>query len=191
MLDTNCPGASTRRRRGVSSHMGSPGSRSLCGRPSAVPASPGYAERAARPARSAPQSIRGTSNIERRRRRHHPTERGQDRRRRRSHENYRCSRRQSAFDLCRTARISDRVFWPLSASGGRSSSASRFFVPIGSEAYHDLVEAKGGRVTVPDAPGLGRDPDLDILDQMRCRRRLFCAPDEAVNEDHPPTHCCR
>ena len=34
-------------------------------------------------------------------------------------------------------------------------------------------------------------PISTSLAAMRCRRRLFCAPDEAVNEDHPPTHCCR
>jgi D-galactarolactone cycloisomerase len=39
----------------------------------------------------------------------------------------------------------------------------RLFVNLEASPYHDLVEAKAGRITVPDAPGLGRDPDLDIL----------------------------
>ena len=47
----------------------------------------------------------------------------------------------------------------------------RLFVDLEASPYHDLVEAKGGRVTVPDGPGLGRDPDLDIL-----RRYALSAP---------------
>jgi D-galactarolactone cycloisomerase len=36
--------------------------------------------------------------------------------------------------------------------------------------YHDLVLAPGGRVIIPDAPGLGRDPDPEVL------RRYALAP---------------
>jgi L-alanine-DL-glutamate epimerase-like enolase superfamily enzyme len=39
----------------------------------------------------------------------------------------------------------------------------RLFVTLEANPYHDLIEAKGGRVAVPDSPGLGRDPDLGIL----------------------------
>jgi len=36
---------------------------------------------------------------------------------------------------------------------------------------HELVVAKDGKVTVPDGPGLGRDPDMDVL-----RRYLVTEP---------------
>jgi L-alanine-DL-glutamate epimerase-like enolase superfamily enzyme len=39
----------------------------------------------------------------------------------------------------------------------------RLFIDLEASPYHDLVVAKDGRVTVPDEPGLGRDPDLAVL----------------------------
>jgi L-alanine-DL-glutamate epimerase-like enolase superfamily enzyme len=39
----------------------------------------------------------------------------------------------------------------------------RLFVDLEASPYHDLIVAKNGRVAVPDGPGLGRDPDLDVL----------------------------
>lgn len=39
----------------------------------------------------------------------------------------------------------------------------RLFVDLQASPYHDMVEAKGGRVAVPGGPGLGRDPDMDVL----------------------------
>jgi D-galactarolactone cycloisomerase len=51
----------------------------------------------------------------------------------------------------------------LAAAMAPAAPFERLFVNLEASPYHDLVEAKGGRVTVPDAPGLGRDPDLDIL----------------------------
>jgi D-galactarolactone cycloisomerase len=51
----------------------------------------------------------------------------------------------------------------LAAAVAPAAPFERLFVNLEASPYHDLVEAKGGRVTVPDAPGLGRDPDLDIL----------------------------
>jgi len=39
----------------------------------------------------------------------------------------------------------------------------RLFVDLEASPYHDLVLARDGRVAVPDGPGLGRDPDMDIL----------------------------
>ena len=84
------------------------------------------------------------------------------------------SRRQWAFGSCRTARISDLVFWPRCIwrphwrrqrhSSGCSSIWKRAPITI-------LSKLSGGLVTVPDAPGLGRDPDLDIL-----RRYALSAP---------------
>jgi L-alanine-DL-glutamate epimerase-like enolase superfamily enzyme len=37
------------------------------------------------------------------------------------------------------------------------------FIDLEASPYHDLVVANNGRVTVPDGPGLGRDPDMDVL----------------------------
>jgi D-galactarolactone cycloisomerase len=39
----------------------------------------------------------------------------------------------------------------------------RLFVDLQASPYHDMVEAKDGRVMVPTGPGLGRDPDMDVL----------------------------
>jgi L-alanine-DL-glutamate epimerase-like enolase superfamily enzyme len=39
----------------------------------------------------------------------------------------------------------------------------RLFVDLEASPYHELVTTKDGRVTVPDGPGLGRDPDMDVL----------------------------
>jgi D-galactarolactone cycloisomerase len=39
----------------------------------------------------------------------------------------------------------------------------RLFVDLQASPYHELVEASNGRVTVPDGPGLGRDPDMEVL----------------------------
>ena len=39
----------------------------------------------------------------------------------------------------------------------------RLFVDLEASPLHDLVVAKDGKVTVPDGPGLGRDPDMDVL----------------------------
>jgi L-alanine-DL-glutamate epimerase-like enolase superfamily enzyme len=47
----------------------------------------------------------------------------------------------------------------------------RLFIDLEASPLHDLVEAKDGRVTVPDGPGLGRDPDMDVL-----RRYLVAEP---------------
>ena len=39
----------------------------------------------------------------------------------------------------------------------------RLFIDLESSPLHDLVEAKDGKVTVPDGPGLGRDPDMEVM----------------------------
>jgi D-galactarolactone cycloisomerase len=39
----------------------------------------------------------------------------------------------------------------------------RLFVDLEAHPYHELVLATEGRVRVPDGPGLGRDPDMDVL----------------------------
>ncbi len=47
----------------------------------------------------------------------------------------------------------------------------RLYLDLEASPYHDLVEAKDGQVAVPDGPGLGRDPDLDVI-----RRYLMAEP---------------
>ena len=79
----------------------------------------------------------------------------------------------------------------LAAALAPTAPFERLFVDLEASPYHDLVEAKGGSVTVFDALGLGRDPDLDVLRRYALGARPFCAPDGTVYEDHPPTHCCR
>lgn len=39
----------------------------------------------------------------------------------------------------------------------------RLYLDLEASPYHDLIEAKDGHVTVPDGPGLGRDPDMDVM----------------------------
>ncbi len=39
----------------------------------------------------------------------------------------------------------------------------RLFIDLEASPYHDLVMAKDGRVTLPDGPGLGRDPDPAVI----------------------------
>ncbi len=39
----------------------------------------------------------------------------------------------------------------------------RLFIDLEASPFHDLVVAKDGKVTVPDGPGLGRDPDMALM----------------------------
>jgi D-galactarolactone cycloisomerase len=39
----------------------------------------------------------------------------------------------------------------------------RLFIDLEASPFHDLVAARDGKVAVPDGPGLGRDPDMDVL----------------------------
>ena len=39
----------------------------------------------------------------------------------------------------------------------------RLFIDLEASPYHDLVVAKNGRIAVPGGPGLGCDPDMDVL----------------------------
>ena len=51
----------------------------------------------------------------------------------------------------------------LAAALAPTTPFERLFVDLEASPYHDLIGAKGGLVAVPNGPGLGRDPDLDIL----------------------------
>ena len=39
----------------------------------------------------------------------------------------------------------------------------RLFLDLEASPYHELVTAPGGKATVPDGPGLGRDPDMAVI----------------------------
>jgi L-alanine-DL-glutamate epimerase-like enolase superfamily enzyme len=43
------------------------------------------------------------------------------------------------------------------------SPFERLFIDLQASPYHELVTAKSGKVALPDGPGLGRDPDMDVL----------------------------
>jgi D-galactarolactone cycloisomerase len=45
----------------------------------------------------------------------------------------------------------------------------RLFVDLEASPYHDMVEAKDGKVPIPTGPGLGRDPDLTVLQRYLVR----------------------
>ncbi len=45
----------------------------------------------------------------------------------------------------------------------------RLFIDLQASPYHDLVEAKDGQVKVPTGPGLGRDPDMAVLQRYLVR----------------------
>ena len=51
----------------------------------------------------------------------------------------------------------------LAAAVSPNAPFERLYVDLEASPYHDLVEAPDGRVMVPNGPGLGRDPDLEIL----------------------------
>ena len=80
----------------------------------------------------------------------------------------------------------------LAAALAPAAPFERLFVDLEASPYHDLVEVKGGRVTVPDGPGLGsrsrsRHPSpLRALGADRSARLTG-----TVHEDHPPAHGCR
>jgi L-alanine-DL-glutamate epimerase-like enolase superfamily enzyme len=46
----------------------------------------------------------------------------------------------------------------------------RLFIDLEASPYQEMTEATDGKVTVPDGPGLGRDPDIDVLRQYLVRQ---------------------
>ena len=55
----------------------------------------------------------------------------------------------------------------LAAALAPGAPFERLFVDLEASPYHELVRAPGGRARVPDGPGLGRDPDAEILRRYR------------------------
>jgi D-galactarolactone cycloisomerase len=57
----------------------------------------------------------------------------------------------------------------LNAALAPDSPFERLFIDLEASPYHDMVEAKNGRVKVPTGPGLGRDPDMAVLQRYQVR----------------------
>jgi D-galactarolactone cycloisomerase len=51
----------------------------------------------------------------------------------------------------------------VNAAVAADAPFERLFVDLEASPYHDMVVAKNGRVAVPGGPGLGSDPDMDVL----------------------------
>ena len=51
----------------------------------------------------------------------------------------------------------------LLAVADTEEPVERFFGVHEAEIYGDLCKVESGRITVPDAPGLGADPSLEVL----------------------------
>jgi L-alanine-DL-glutamate epimerase-like enolase superfamily enzyme len=45
----------------------------------------------------------------------------------------------------------------------------RLFIDLEASPYHELIEAKDGKVSIPHSPGLGRDPDMEIIRRYQVR----------------------
>src|ERR1035437_316 len=51
----------------------------------------------------------------------------------------------------------------LNAALAPTAPFERLFIDLEASPLGDLVTARDGKATVPDGPGLGRDPDMDLL----------------------------
>ncbi|HET6307310.1 MAG TPA: mandelate racemase/muconate lactonizing enzyme family protein [Rhodopila sp.] len=51
----------------------------------------------------------------------------------------------------------------LAAALAPEAPFERLFVDLEASPYHEMVEARDGTVVVPTGPGLGRDPDMEVL----------------------------
>jgi L-alanine-DL-glutamate epimerase-like enolase superfamily enzyme len=61
--------------------------------------------------------------------------------------------------------ISVPAFWRRCTDAALDPEApfERLFIDLEASPYHDLIVAKGGRMTVPDGPDLGCDPDMSVM----------------------------
>ncbi len=55
----------------------------------------------------------------------------------------------------------------LAAAFAPTTAFELFFGDLEASPYHDAVRARNGRVTVPDGPGLGIEPDMQVIDRYR------------------------
>jgi L-alanine-DL-glutamate epimerase-like enolase superfamily enzyme len=51
----------------------------------------------------------------------------------------------------------------LNAALAPTAPFERLYLEMEANPYHELVAATDGKVTVPDGPGLGRDPDMAVI----------------------------
>jgi L-alanine-DL-glutamate epimerase-like enolase superfamily enzyme len=57
----------------------------------------------------------------------------------------------------------------LNAALAPDAPFERLFVDLEASPYHELVEATQGKIKVPVGPGLGRDPDMQIIRRYQVR----------------------
>jgi D-galactarolactone cycloisomerase len=57
----------------------------------------------------------------------------------------------------------------INAALAPDSPFERLFIDLQEDPYGDLLQAQDGRVQVPAGPGLGRDPDMDVLRKYQAR----------------------
>jgi L-alanine-DL-glutamate epimerase-like enolase superfamily enzyme len=60
--------------------------------------------------------------------------------------------------------------WPPEDHAGLArvrAAFELFFGHLQASPYHDAVRARQGRLSVPPGPGLGLDPDMEILNRYR------------------------
>jgi L-alanine-DL-glutamate epimerase-like enolase superfamily enzyme len=55
----------------------------------------------------------------------------------------------------------------LAAAFARNAPFELFFGDLEASPYHDAVRARDGALSVPDGPGLGLEPDAEVLDRYR------------------------
>ena len=55
----------------------------------------------------------------------------------------------------------------LAAAFAPDTAFELFFGDLQASPYHDAVRARGGRLAVPDGPGLGLEPDLAVIERYR------------------------
>jgi hypothetical protein len=48
-----------------------------------------------------------------------------------------------------------------------------FFGDLEASPYHGAVRARGGRLAVPDGPGLGIEPDMKVIERYRLGDRVM------------------
>lgn len=57
----------------------------------------------------------------------------------------------------------------LAATMTQETPIERFFCDFAINVYHDAINPIGGRIAVPQGPGLGLDPDPKVIAQLRIR----------------------
>lgn len=55
----------------------------------------------------------------------------------------------------------------LAAAFAPEAAFELFFGDLEASPYHDAVRARGGRLSVPPGPGLGLDPDMEVIHRYR------------------------